>query len=131
HGSAGQLLQQLPAECYQRNRVLERDDPGQTRGNVLPEAVADHRVRADAPRHPHLRQGVFDSEERRQGNRGPSKRLRGLRRPLLSGIKQPAEIATSKWLDQTEAAIEMLAVCRLGIIEIPSHVDGLRSPAGK
>src|SRR6266567_7087048 len=30
-----------------------------------------------------------------------------------------------------EAAIEVLAKCRLGMIEIPAHVDGLRAAARK
>ncbi len=63
HGAGGELLDQLRAPRHQGQGVLQGEDAGEAGGHVLAQAVADHRLRLDAPGHQQPRQRVLDGEE--------------------------------------------------------------------
>ena len=65
----------LTAERDQRQRVIEIEHASQARRHELADAVADARLRLDAPRHPEARQRVLDDEERRLRVARASQRL--------------------------------------------------------
>ena len=54
HGAGRQPLHQPAARGHQGERVLERQHAGQVGGHVLADAVAEHRLRHDAPVLPQL-----------------------------------------------------------------------------
>ena len=78
HRARRHALEEPPAQRHERQRVVEREHAGQTRGRVLAHAVADQRGRLDAPRAPELRERVLDEEERGQLQRGALEALRRL-----------------------------------------------------
>ena len=70
HG-ASRLLTHEPASRGDDGQcVLERQHAGETRSDVLADAMADHRCRAHAPRNPELGEGVLDREQSGLGNGG-------------------------------------------------------------
>ena len=83
HASRRQVPQEPPARRHQIQAFLQSEDPGQTGGDVLPEAVPEEGGGADSPLHPEPRQGVLDGEQRRLRER----RLRQAagRRRLVAG----------------------------------------------
>ena len=53
-----------PRAAMSRQRVVEVEDAGHRRGDVLADRVPRHRARLDPPRPPELRQAVLDREQR-------------------------------------------------------------------
>ena len=63
HRSGRKRVHQRAARGHEAQRTLQREDACQRRRHVLADAVAKHRVRLNAPRHPETRQRVLDDEE--------------------------------------------------------------------
>ena len=68
HRAFRQLLKQAPPQCDQRQRFFQREDARQASGDVLAEAVTDHRLRGYPPTYPQAGQRVLDREEKGQGD---------------------------------------------------------------
>jgi hypothetical protein len=64
HRAGGQIVDQPSARGDDGERIFEREDAGDASGYVFADAVAGHRRRLDAKRHPPLGERVFDGEER-------------------------------------------------------------------
>ena len=70
HCAGGHGLHQARAARDEHESVVEVEGAADARGDVFADAVADHRIRLHAPRHPELRQRVLDREQRRLRDRG-------------------------------------------------------------
>ena len=63
HRSRLTLFHQLPAICRDRERVLERENIGKTRRNILADAMPKHCLRSHSQGHPPLRKRVLQRKE--------------------------------------------------------------------
>ena len=86
HGPTGQLLHQSPACRHQRQGIFQREHTRQTRGHILTNAVTNHRLGMNPPRHPQLGQRVLDHKERWLGQPRLLELLCGLCGLLRAGI---------------------------------------------
>ncbi len=71
HRAAGQSLNHPCSLGDQSERILQREDSGETGGHVLADAVAHHGARPDPKFDPHLCQRILDREEGGLGENGP------------------------------------------------------------
>ncbi len=116
HGAGRQFLKQSPASCHDLDRVLQRQNTGQMRSHVLTNAVADHRFGGNAPMHPQLRKCVFDAEQCRLGESGPTERS-----SAIIAEHQIPNIQTEMRCQQRRAAIDRRAIESFRAIQPRSH----------
>jgi hypothetical protein len=124
-------LEQPPAQGHDRERVSERNHPGVARGDVLAEALAEHRFRAQPPVHQQRGQRVLRDEESGEHVARLLNPLGGGCQMLVIGIKERAQVQPKMRLQILGAAIHRLAKERLDAIEFRAHPDVLRPAAGK
>ena len=130
HRAFGQTVDETSAESDHRKRVFERHHTGQTGGDVLAEAVTDHRLRPDAPR---LEQGghcVLRRENRRQRRGGLLQRLRGGRR-ITGWIQEIAQVESDAVAQDLRTFVDAGPESRLAVVKVAAHVRVLRPSAGK
>jgi hypothetical protein len=131
HRPSGELLHQLPAQRHQPQGILQAEHPGQAGGDILADAVAEHRAGLHAPRHPELRQRVLDDEQGRLGQPSLCEGLLGNAELIVAGVEQRAQIEIQVWLEDLRAALELLGKRRLVAVEVGGHPHMLRALAGK
>ncbi len=139
HGPRRQALDEPSARRHQGQGVVQLHDAGQAGGDQLAEAVADHRRRLDAPRHPQPGEAVFDGEQRRLRDRHRGKRRERRRRRCPRcrlprrrvGEQRSAQVEIQQRLEPRGAAIEERAELRLGAIDAARHDRLLCTLAGE
>ena len=115
-------MDQPPARGDQRQGVFKRKDLRQTCGHVFAYAVADHRLRANAPVHPQLRQGILDDEERGLGDDCLRQLLRGLLDLIRPRIKNGSQVEFQMGFEQVATPVHFLAERRLGLVHERRHL---------
>jgi hypothetical protein len=98
----------------QIERVFERKDAGEVRRHVFADAVAEHRARLHAPRHPQARERVLGDEQQRLREAGPA-HLR-----IAAVAQQIAQIAAQLGTQVLGTPIECIAKDGLAI-ELAAH----------
>ena len=131
HRAGRLLLYQPAAGGDQRQRVLQGTHSRQTRGHVFADAVADHRVRTDAPADPQLRQRIFDDKQRGLGDQGLRELLRSFLSLFRAGIKNRPQVSIQMVPQNFAAAVDRLAEGGLGLKQLAAHVDVLGPLAGE
>ena len=125
HASRRDLLEEPAAGDEEAQRVLERQHPRDARGGVLAHAVAHESARCDRPRHPELRLRVLRDEHRGQRARRPLERLAGGRDCIGLRVEQRLQVEVELGGQERQAAIDRVAIHRLGLIERTAHVGVL------
>src|SRR5437660_9493274 len=88
--------------------------------------MTEHGRRSYAPRHPQLRQGVLNHEERWLGQPGLIQLSGGPFGLVLSRVEHSAQVQTQLRGEQFRATVYMLTEDRLALIEFARHIDALR-----
>ncbi len=145
----GQVLDQPRAPRHQGERVVEPQSAGEAGGDVLADAVADHRRGLDPPLHQQAGEGVFDDEAGRlcvgglvesacravgvAAQQGAQIVLRPRRRraPGAGGEQHGAQIRAEVGEEPLGAVIDLGAEERLGFIDLARHVHRLVAQAGE
>ncbi len=126
HRSAGGQRLHHAAPCGdQRGGLLEREHAGDAGGDVLADAVAQERCRANAPGPPHLGERPFHGEERGLAELGPVDAL--LAGAL--GMQHLEERGRHVRPQRLGAAVERTAKRGLAAIQRAAHARVLRSLA--
>ena len=112
-------------------RLVTAQHSGQARRHVLPEAVADHRLRRHPPGHPEPGQRVLDGEERglREARLVQALRRRG--HLPAGGEHQRPEVDAEKRAEELAAGVDLPPELGLGLVEARSHVHVLRPLSGE
>jgi hypothetical protein len=105
HGAGRQRARQPAALDDDRERILERHHPGQAGGDVLPDAMADHRGRLHTPLQELARERVREAEDRRLREPRVAQPRVG-RRVTARRLEQRTQIDAGR-LREDDAAIEL------------------------
>ncbi len=89
HSPPRTVLHEAGSLRNQGDCLIPVHDPTQARRHILPEAVADHRLGNNAPRHPEPGQRILDREERGLAEAGLVQLLRCLGRLSRGRVQKP------------------------------------------
>ena len=125
HRARRRVLHEAGPAGHQYQRVVPRERATEARGDVLADAVADHRVGPNTPRPPQLGQRIFGGEQRGLRDRGLGQSLPGGLGIRLAGIEHGAQIDADLGLQHLCASVDDVAENRFGLVEPTGHVDVL------
>ncbi len=131
HHPGGQRVDQPSALGDDVERVGEPEDPRQRRGDVLADAVPDHRARPHAPGRPLLRQGVLDGEQRGLRQRGAAEVVRLAAVAGQPGEEHVADVQAQVRLQQVGALVHDVAEDRQVLVPAAAHAGVLRALTGE
>ena len=121
-----QGLHQLAARRDELQAVLEAEYTRHASGNELTDAVTQSPCRSYPPGLPHLRESVFNGEERRLRVAGLIQEI-GVIRSVKQLDERPVQVGT----EYLAAFIDRAAEHGLGLVEITPHSRVLRTLAGE
>ena len=110
---------------------MQRENARETSGSKFSNAVAEHRIGADAPAHPEMRESVLQRKNRRLGPKGLREGFGGLFRGGVLRVNERAKICAQVRKQSFRAVIKRFAKNLFSFVKLVAHAGVLGTLSGE